>query len=110
ASAVFGRLGVNRETVDLREPFLDAALQQGGEVVDVSDGQVAVHRAVAGNQYAVFDAANVNFVTIHQFVIFRRKRIQELLDGARKFLHFLGTNDARAKRLDVNIDARSRIG
>src|ERR1700733_1441824 len=73
ASAVLDGLGMNRQAVDLRETLPDAALQQGGEIVDVGDRQIAIHRAVAGDQNAVFDAANVNFVTIHELMIFRRK-------------------------------------
>ena len=81
-----------------------------GEVVDLGDGQAAVHRAVAGDENFVFDAADVNLVAIHQIVIFRRKRIQEILHRARKLLHLLRAHDARAERLDVNVDARSGIG
>ncbi len=70
ASAFFDRLGVNGQPVDLREALFDAIFKDGREVVDLRDRQVAIHRAVARDQNAVLDAADVDLVAIHQLVIF----------------------------------------
>ena len=57
----------------MREALLDAAFEERGEIVDVGDRQVAIHRAMARDQNSAFDAADVNLMAIHQLVIFGRK-------------------------------------
>src|SRR6185437_16580683 len=42
--------GVDGEAVDLGEVFLDAVFDGGGDVVDVGDGESAVHGAMAGDE------------------------------------------------------------
>ena len=101
---------MNREAEDLRKAFFHAIFERGRNVVDLSDGKAAVHRAVARNQDFVIDAADVNFVAVKQFVVFRLKRIQEILNRAREAFHFFSACYPRAKRLDVNIHAGARIG
>ena len=104
-SAFFDRLGMNREAENLRKAFLHAIFEGGGDVVDFGDRKAAVHRAVAGNENFVVDAADVHLVAIDQLVVFRLKRVQEILHGSREPFHFFGAGDASAERLDMNIDA-----
>src|ERR1700745_1172675 len=87
-SAFFDWLGMNREAEDLRKAFFHAIFERGRNVVDLSDGKAAVHRAMARNQDFVIDTADVNFVAVKQFVVFRLKRIQEILNRAREAFHF----------------------
>jgi hypothetical protein len=72
-SAFFDRLRMNRETEDLWKALLHAIFERGSNVVDLGDGKAAVHRAMARNQDFVIDTADVNFVAIKQFVVFRLK-------------------------------------
>src|ERR1700745_3890586 len=72
-SAFFDRLGMNREAENLRKAFFHTIFECGGNVVDLGDGKAAVHRAMARDQDLVIDAADVNFVAIKQFVVFRLK-------------------------------------
>jgi hypothetical protein len=41
---------MNRDARNLREIFLYAVFEGAGDVVDLGDGQAAVHGAVAGDQ------------------------------------------------------------
>jgi hypothetical protein len=47
------RLRMNRDACDLREFFLHMVFEGAGDVVDLGDGQAAVHGAVAGQQDVV---------------------------------------------------------
>jgi hypothetical protein len=46
---------MNRDARNLREIFLYAVFEGAGDVVDLGDGQAAVHGAVAGDQDFVLD-------------------------------------------------------
>src|SRR5579862_7284373 len=72
-SAFFDRLGMNREAEDLGKAFLHTIFERGCNVVDFGNRKAAVHRAVARDQDFVVDAADMNFVAIKQFVVFRLK-------------------------------------
>ena len=101
---------MNRESENLGKAFFDTIFERGCNVVDLGDGKAAVHRAMARNQDFVIDVADVNFVAVKQLVVFRLKRIQEILNRAREAFHFFSACDSRAKRLDVNIHAGAGIG
>ena len=106
------RFRVNRDARDLRKTFLDAIFQRGRDVVDLGDGQVAIHRAMAGDQDFVLHQPHVHFVAVRQLVKFRVQAVDELLDVSRQVAHFargaIRRRDVRAQRLDVNIHARAR--
>jgi hypothetical protein len=67
----FDGLGMNCEAENLREALLHAVFEGRGDVVDLGDGQSAVHGAVARDENFVVHASHVNFVAIRHFVIFR---------------------------------------
>ena len=60
---------MNGQPENLREAFLDAVFQGGSDVVDFTDGQAAVHRAMAGDDDLVVHTADVHFMAIDQLVI-----------------------------------------
>jgi hypothetical protein len=95
------------DTGDLRKSFLHAVFQSCGDVVDLRNGQPAVHGAVAGRQNLVFHLAHVDFVAIHQLMEFSGQRVDVVLDGTTKPGHFASLaihhRDMSAERLDVNI-------
>lgn len=64
---------MNREAENLGETLLHAIFEGGGDVMDLGDRKAAIHRAVAGNQDFVIDAADVDFVAVEQLVILRLK-------------------------------------
>lgn len=101
------------DTIDLRESFFDAVFEGGGHIVDLSDGQGALHGAVAGDENVVFDLADTNVVTVHQFVEFEGQAVQKFLDGAGELLHFadagVGSGDVASQRLDVNVDFHGAV-
>src|SRR5579872_3360 len=99
--------GVDGDAVDLGELLLDAIFEGGGDVVDLSDGEGAVHGAVSGDENFVLDDADVNVVAIGEFVIFGTEAVDEIADADGEFLHFLAAGNVGAERLDVNIDVRS---
>jgi len=72
-SAFVGWLGVDCYAEDLGEVFFDAIFEGCCDVVDVCDLQIAGHRAVAGDQDFVVDAADVDFVAVGDFGVFRLK-------------------------------------
>ena len=76
------------------------------------DGQVAIHRAVAGNQNFVLHAANVNLVAIHHLRdIPTASEFRKSCTAARKILAYSSAPGMRdSQRLDVNVDARAGIG
>jgi hypothetical protein len=49
---------MNRDTRDVREMFLHAVFECSCEVVDLGDGQAAIHGAVVGHQNFVLDLAH----------------------------------------------------
>lgn len=95
------------EAIDLGEVFLDAVFDGGGDVVDVGDGESAVHGAVAGDEDLVLDEADMNVVAIGELVIFRREIVDEVADAHGEVLHLFAAGNVRAERLNVNIDVRS---
>src|SRR5579864_1630499 len=99
--------GVDGEAVDLGEVLLDAVFDGGGDVVNLSDGEAALHGAVAGDEDFVLDEADVNVVAIGELVIFGAEAVDEVADADGEFLHFLAAGNVRAERLDVDIDVRS---
>ena len=100
-------LGMDGDAVDWGELLLDAIFEGGGDVVNLSDGERAVHGAVAGDEDFVLDDADVNIVAIGELMIFGAEAVDEVADADREFLHFLAAGNVRAKRLDVNIDVRT---
>ena len=59
------RLGVNCQAQNLRKMFLHAALERGGDVMNLRNRLVAIHRTVAGHDYLVLHHPNMNIVAIH---------------------------------------------
>src|SRR5690348_18013906 len=102
-SAFFDRLGVNRNAGDLRELLLDAVLERRRHIVNLRDGQAAVHRAVAGNENPVLHAAHIGLVAIHQLVEFRRQAVDEIPHAAGELVQLFAARDPRAQRLNVDI-------
>jgi len=102
-SAFVDGFGVDGETVDLGESFFDAVFEGGGDVVHLSDGQIAVHGAVAGYEDFVLDETNMYIVAISKFVKFGSERIDEILNARGESFHFLSADDLRAERLDMDV-------
>lgn len=73
---------MNGDAINLREAFLDAVLQRGGDIVNFGDEQAALHGAVAGDQNFVIHAANVDLVAIQELVKLRDQGIDEILHRA----------------------------
>jgi len=98
---------VNGDAVNLREALLNAILKRSGDVVNLRNGERALHCAMAGNQNVVLYLAGAYIVAIHQLVELRGQGIQEFLDGALKLLPITETGiwsgDVAAKRLNVDI-------
>src|SRR5487761_669984 len=106
-SAFVDGFGVDGDAVDLGEVLLDAILDGGSDVVDVGDGEAAVHGAVAGDEDFVLDEADVDIVAIGKLVIFGAEAVDEVANADGEVLHFLAAGDVRAERLDVNVDVRA---
>jgi len=106
-SAFVDGFGVDGDAVDLGELFFDAILEGGGDVVDLGDGERAVHGAVAGDEDFVLDEADVNVVAIGQLVIFGGEIIDEVADADGEVFHLFAAGNVRAERLDVNVDVRA---
>lgn len=96
--------GVDGDAVDLREALLDAVFDRGGDIVNLGDGKIAVHGAVAGDEDFVFDAAHVRFVAVNKFVKFGRETVDEIADVSGEFFHFFSARNVRAERLDMDND------
>ena len=105
---------MNGNSGDLRKVFLHAVFQRGGDVMDLRDGQAAVHGAVTRGQNLVFHPADVHFVAIHQFVVFTWQGVDVILDRAAETCHFavlaIHSRDVSAERFDVDIHDRSGAG
>src|SRR5258707_11889526 len=103
-----GRLRVDGDARDLREAFLDAVFQRGGDIVDAGDGEIALHHAVAGNQNVVFDLANADIVAIDELIVSAGHAVEEGFHGHFQLAHLsgagVGRGDVAAQRLDVNVD------
>ena len=95
------------EAVDLGEVLFDAILDGGGDVVDLSDREAAVHGAVTGDEDFVLDEADVNVVAIGKLVKFGGEIVDEVADADGELFHFFAAGNVGAERLDVNIDVRS---
>ena len=106
-SAFVDGFGVDGDAVDLGELLFDAILDGGGDVVDVGDGEAALHSAVAGDEDFVLDEADVNVVAIGQLVIFGAEAVDEVANADGEVLHLFAAGDVRAERLDVNVDVRA---
>lgn len=98
------------DAVDLGEVFLDAVFNSGGDVVDLRDGKIPVHGAVAGDEDFVFNGTDVSFVAVGELMKFGGKAIDEIADADGKFFHFLAASDMRAERLDVDDDGSVAVG
>ena len=61
---------MNGHAKDLREAFLHAIFERDSDVVNVGDGQAAVHGAAAGDENFVVHAVNQDFAAIHELVVF----------------------------------------
>src|SRR5579864_9263172 len=110
ALAFFDGLGMNGDAGDLWKLFLDAVFERGGDIMDLSNWQVAIHSAVARNQDTVLHAADMNFMTVHELVKLGRETIDEFAHASSQLIHFLAAGDVRAKRLDVDVDAGIAAG
>ncbi len=62
---------MNRDAGDLREMFVYAFFQRAGNVVDLGDGQGAIHGAVAGHQDFLLDLAHK--AVSQRFLALRRR-------------------------------------
>src|SRR5579863_27318 len=102
--------GVDSEAVDLREFLFHAVFDGGGDVVNLRDGQIALHGAVAGDQNFVFDEADVHIMAIRKLVKFGGEAVDEIADASGKLFHFFAASDVRAERLDVNVDGGAGAG
>src|SRR5260370_25364851 len=104
-----GRLRVDGDARDLREAFLDAVFQRGGDIVDAGNGEVAFHHAVAGNQNVVFDLADPDIVAIDELIVGAGHPVQEGFHGHFQLAHLsgagVGRGDVAAQRLDWDVDA-----
>lgn len=87
----------------MREFFFDPVFDGGGDIVNLRDGKIAVHRAMAGDEDFVFDEADVNVVAIGELMEFRGQRIDKIADAVCETFHFLAADNLRAKRLDVDV-------
>ena len=98
---------MNRETIDLREPFLYAIFEGGGHVMDLGDGKRAFHGAVAGDVDVMLDLACADVMTIYELIELGGEAVDEVLDGARELLHLadagVGGGDVAAQGLDVDV-------
>jgi hypothetical protein len=103
-----GRLRVNSDAGDLREPLLDAVFQRGGDIVDASNGEVAFHHAVTGNENVVLHLADPDVVAVDELVVGAGHAVEEGFDGHFELPHLagagIGRGDVAAERLDVNVD------
>ena len=99
---------MNGDAGDLREALLDAVFEGGGDVVDASDGEVALHHAVTGNEDVVFDLADTDIVAIDELVVGAGHAVEEQFDGHFELAHLAGADVGRgnvaAERLDVDVD------
>lgn len=98
------------DAIDLGEAFFDAVFNGGGDVVDLSDGEIAVHGAMTGDEDFVFDGADVSVVAIDKFMKFGGEAADEIADVNRELLHFFAAGDVRAERLNVDDDRGVVIG
>ena len=98
------------EAEDLGEALFDAVFDGGGDVVDLGDGEIAIHGAVAGDEDFVFDGADVNIVAIDELVKFGGESVDEIADISGEIFHFFAAGDACAERLDVNDDGGVAVG
>jgi len=99
---------VNGDAGDLREALLDAVFERGGDVMDASNGEVALHHAVAGNKNVVLHLPDTDIVAIDELVVGAGHAIEEGFDGHFQLAHFAGTRvgsgDVAAEGLNVNVD------
>jgi hypothetical protein len=104
----FERLGMDSDAMDLREALFHAIFKGGGDVVDLRDGQVALHSAVAGGQDAMLHLAYVDVVAVYKLIVFGGQTIQEFLNGAGELVHLsaagVGGRDVAPERLDMDVD------
>src|SRR5690348_6032533 len=91
------------KAVDLGEFFFDAVFDGGGDVVNLSDREIAIHRAVTGDQNFVFNEADMNIMAIRELVKFGGKRIYKSADARGESFHFLSAHNLGAERFDVDV-------
>ncbi len=93
---------------DLGKPLFDIVFERGENIVDASDGQFALHDAVAGDKDVMIDLADANIVSIEEFVVRRSHAVQEGFDGHFQLAHFacarFRSGDMPAEWLDVDVD------
>ena len=93
---------------NLGEAFFDEVFEGGENVVDASDGVIALHDAVAGDEDVVVDLADMDIVAIEKFVVIAWHVIKEGFDSKLELTHFasadFGCGDVATKRLDVDVD------
>lgn len=95
---------------DLGEVLLDTVFDGGGDVVDLGDGEIAVHGAVAGDEDFVFDEADMDVVAIGELVIFGGEAVDEVADARGELGHLFAAGDVHAERLDVDVDGGVAAG
>jgi len=92
----------------LREAFLDAVFESGGDIVHAGNGEVALHHAVTRNEDVVLDLADADIVAIDELVVGAGHTIEEGFHGHLQLAHFpgagVGRGDVTAERLDVDVD------
>lgn len=103
SSAFVEGFGVDGEAIDLREFLLDAIFDGGCDIVNLRNGQIAVHGAMARDENFVFNEADMNVVAVRELVKFGGERIDEIADARGKPFHFLAANNLGAERLDVDV-------
>lgn len=95
------------EAIDLGEVLLDAILEGGGDVVDMGDGERAVHGAMARDEDFVLDETDVDVMAIGKLVIFGAEAVDEVANANGEIFHLFAAGDVGAERLNVDIDVRS---
>src|SRR5437660_10474139 len=105
--AILGGFRVDGDAINLLKLFLYTIFQSGGHIVDLRDGQLALHGAMARDQNMMLDLPHADVVAVHQFIELRRQAVQEILDGLGELLHLLevrvGRRDVVPLRLDVDV-------
>ncbi len=66
---------MNREARNFRKVVFNAVFQPRGQVMDFSDGEAAVHGAVARDEHFMEHRASANFVAIDKLPVLRLERV-----------------------------------
>src|SRR5208337_2403781 len=103
--ALFRWLGVDGHAKDLREAFLHAIFERGSHIVDMRDGKIALHDAVARDERVVLHLAHPHVLASDHFVVVMGQSVQERFDRQFQPLHFphprVGRGNVAAEGFDV---------